>query len=48
MAEEEKQLGKLYKKGDKVAGSAPPHGGQWQYDPATDTLTLVDEPTEYA
>lgn len=40
------ELGRRYKKGAKIKGSQPPHGGGWSYDPQKDELTLVDEPTE--
>ena len=39
------ELGRTYKKGDKLKGAKPPHGGAWSYDAQKDELTLVEEPT---
>lgn len=39
------EFGKTYRKGDKVKGAKPPHGGKWEYDAQNDELTLVEEPT---
>jgi hypothetical protein len=29
-----------------VDGNLPPFGGSWSYDPGTNQLTLVEEPTQ--
>ena len=39
------EFGKSYRKGEKVKGAKPPHGGKWEYSPDKDELTLVEEPT---
>jgi hypothetical protein len=36
-----------FKKDDVVSGPKPPHGGTWSYDPQTNELTLIEEPTRY-
>lgn len=45
-AAEPPELGRRYKKGDRIKGSTPPHGGSWIYDAQKDELTLVEEPTQ--